>query len=180
MKFSLPTALLTGAIALTLVYFFGFVKIFGNGHISTATWAWQAWTPETNYEHGPLIPLISAFLIWYKRDKLRAAPIGSSKWGWLFIGVGIFLFFAGVRTLQGRIALTAFPIILFGVVLYGWGRDVARIVLFPIAFLLFMVPAQFSHASDDEIAIHRNECRLRDMQSAGTRCLRGWNNNQRV
>ena len=69
--------------------------------------------------------------------------MGSSKWGWLFIAVGIFLFFAGARTLQGRIALTAFPIILFGIVLYGWGKDVARIVLFPIAFLLFMVPLNF-------------------------------------
>ena len=142
-KFNLATALWAGAIALTLIYFFGFVKIFANGHISTAIWAWQAWTPETNYEHGPLIPLISAFLVWYKRDKLRATPIGSSKWGWLFIGVGIFLFFAGARTLQGRIALTAFPIVLFGIVLYGWGKDVARIVLFPIAFLLFMVPLNF-------------------------------------
>ena len=68
---------------------------------------------------------------------VRRSGVGCSS------AVGIFLFFAGARTLQGRIALTAFPIILFGIVLYGWGRHVARIVLFPIAFLLFMVPLNF-------------------------------------
>jgi exosortase len=142
-RFNTADVLWLGAIGLTLAYFFGFVKIFANGHISTALWTWQAWTPETNYEHGPLIPLITAYLIWYKRDKLRAAPVGSSKWGWLFIGAGIFMFFVGARTLQGRIALTAFPFILFGIVLYAWGKAVARILLFPIAFLLFMVPLNF-------------------------------------
>jgi exosortase len=135
--------LLLAAVALTLIYFFGFVKIFANGHISTAMWAWQAWTPETNYEHGPLIPLITAYLIWFKRDKLRVAPIGSSRWGWFFIAFGVLLFVAGARTLQGRLALTALPFILFGIVLYVFGKPVARILLFPIAFLFFMVPLNF-------------------------------------
>ncbi|HWX16254.1 MAG TPA: exosortase/archaeosortase family protein [Chthoniobacterales bacterium] len=136
-------ALLLITIAATLVYFFGYVKIFTNGSLSTWIWAWQAWNPETNYEHAKIIPLITVFLVWYARDKLKVAPIGSSRWGWLFIGVGLFFFVAGARTLQARLALTALPFLLFGVVLCVWGRHVARILLFPIAFLLFMVPLNF-------------------------------------
>jgi exosortase len=34
-------------------------------------------------------------------------------------------------------------VLLFGIVLYVWGRAVARVLLFPIAFLLFMVPLNF-------------------------------------
>jgi exosortase len=138
----IAAALLLTIIA-TLVYFFGFVKIFMNGSLSTCIWAWQAWDPETNYEHGKIIPLITLFLVWHARDKLKVAPIGSSRWGWLFIGVGLFLFVAGARTLQARLALTSLPLLLFGVVLYVWGRHVARILLFPVAFLLFMVPLNF-------------------------------------
>jgi exosortase len=141
-KNPIPVALVA-AVATTLVYFFGFVKLFSNGGLSTWTWAWQAWNPETNYEHAKIIPLITLFLVWYARDKLKVAPIGSSRLGWLFIGVGLFLFVAGARTLQARLALTSFPFLLFGVVLYVWGRHVARILLFPIAFLLFMVPLNF-------------------------------------
>ena len=135
-------ALLT-AIVGTLIYFFGFHPLFTNGKLSTWTWAWQAWNPETNYEHAKLIPLIVAFLVWNSRDKLRAATIGSSRWGWLFIGIGLFLFVAGARTLQARLSLTAIPFTLFGIVLYVWGREVARVLLFPIAFLLFTVPLNF-------------------------------------
>ncbi len=130
-------------IAATLVYFLGFVRLFVNGGVSTLVWAWQAWTPETNYEHARLIPLIVVFLVWYDRDKLKRAPVSSSPWGWLFIGFGLFLFFAGARTLQARLALTALPFLLFGIVYYVWGKSVARILLFPIAFLLFMVPLNF-------------------------------------
>jgi exosortase len=136
-----PALLLT--IIATLVYFFGFVKLFTNGSLSTWTWAWQAWTPETNYEHAKIIPLITVFLVWYARNKLKVAPIGSSRWGWLFVGIGLFFFLAGARTLQARLTLTSLPFLLFGVVLYVWGKHVARILLFPIAFLLFMVPLNF-------------------------------------
>src|SRR5882724_3525057 len=101
--------LLIVTIILTFVYFFGVLHLFTNGQLSTCTWALQAWTPETNYEHAKYIPLIAAFLIWYDRDKLRNATVGSSRWGWLFIGFGLFLFIAGARTLQARITLTALP-----------------------------------------------------------------------
>jgi exosortase len=130
-------------ISITLIYFFGFLKVFSGEHLSTFVWAWQAWNPENNYEHAKLIPLVAIFLVWYDRNRLKAARIGSSLWGWLFIGIGLFLFFAGARTLQARLALTALPFVLFGVVLYVWGREVARILLFPTAFLLFMVPLNF-------------------------------------
>lgn len=138
----LAAALLLTIIA-TLVYFFGFLKLFTGGTLSTWIWAWRAWNPETNYEHAKIIPLIAVFLVWYARDKLKVAPVGFSRWGWLFIGIGLFLFVAGARTLQGRLALTSLPFLLFGVVLYVWGRHVARILLFPIAFLFFMVPLNF-------------------------------------
>ncbi len=141
-------AFLLAAIAATFVYFFGFLPLFTNGQLSTLVWAWQAWNPETNYEHAKLIPLIVAFLVWNARDKLKKAELGSSKWGWLFIAFGLFLFFAGARTLQARLTLTSLPFLIFGIVLYVWGRNVARILLFPIFFLLFAVPLNFiAHAT---------------------------------
>ncbi len=138
----LPTFLGAAVLAI-LVYFFGFMPLFSGERLSTFHWAWQAWNPETNYEHAKFIPLIVAFLIWHSRDELRAAPIGSSRCGWLFIGFGLFLYFAAARTLQARLALTALPFLLFGTVLYLWGRSVGRLLLFPIAFLFFMVPLNF-------------------------------------
>ncbi|MDQ6622162.1 MAG: exosortase/archaeosortase family protein [Verrucomicrobiota bacterium] len=136
-------AFLTAAVAAILIYFFGFVPLFTNGGLSTWVWAWQAWNPETNYEHAKLIPLIVAFLVWHSSGKLKAARVSSSPLGWVFIGFGLLLFIGGARTLQARLALTAIPFLLYGIVLYVWGKEVARVLLFPIAFLLFMVPLNF-------------------------------------
>jgi exosortase len=137
------SALLLATIVATFVYFFGSAPLYADHKLSVFGWAWQAWNPETNYEHAKLIPLVVAFLIWYDRGKLKAAPVGSSRWGWLFVGVGLFLFVAGARTVQARLALTALPFLLFGVALYVFGKQIARVLLFPIAFLFFMVPLNF-------------------------------------
>lgn len=146
-------AVLLFTIVGTLVYFLGFIRLFVNGSVSTLVWAWQSWNPETNYEHAMLIPFIVIFLVWYDRQKLANAPVSSSRWGWLFIGFGLFLFFAGARTLQARLALSALPFLLFGIVLYVWGRAVARVLLFPIAFLLFMVPLNFLTAATSKLQL---------------------------
>jgi len=116
----LAAALLLTIIA-TLVYFFGFVKLFTNESLSTWIWACQAWNPETNYELAKIIPIITIFLVWHTRNKLKVALVSSSRWGWLFIGVGLFLFVAGTRTLQARLALPSLPFLLFGI-LCVWGE----------------------------------------------------------
>jgi exosortase len=60
--------------------------------------------------------------------------------GLVFIGTGVALFLLSARCLQPRFALTSVPFLIYGSVLYIWGRQVARIILFPCAFLIFMVP----------------------------------------
>jgi len=135
--------LLLFTIVVTFVYFFGVVPLFADRLFSAFGWAWLAWNPETNYEHAKLIPLIVIGLLWYDRKKIFNAETGSSAWGWVFLGAGLLLFLVSARTVQARFALAALPLILFGVVLYVWGKSVARVMLFPIAFLFFMVPLNF-------------------------------------
>jgi exosortase len=114
-----------------------------DGRLSTAAWAWQAWNPETNYEHAKIIPLLVVIFIWLSRAKLKAARLSSSRWGWLFFIFGLIFFLVGARTVQARLALCALPFLLFGIVLYVFGKEVARVLIFPIAFLFFMVPLNF-------------------------------------
>ncbi len=136
-------AFLVAAIAGALIYFFGFVKLFSTWTLSTWVWGWQAWNTEANLEHVRLLPFIVAFVVWLDRKKIAAAKVGTSRWGWLFIAIGIFLFVVSGRTLQARLAIGAIPFLIFGIVLYVWGKEVARALLFPIAFLFFMEPLQF-------------------------------------
>jgi exosortase len=139
------SALLLLTVLGTLVYFFGFLPlfvkgVFTSGVSSTAAWAWQAWNPTANQEHSKLVPLISLALIWYHRKKIKNAEKRGSNSGLLFVAIGIALFLLSARCLQPRFALASIPFLIYGSVLYLWGKQVARIVLFPCAFLIFMVP----------------------------------------
>ena len=138
-------ALLLCSILGTLVYFFGFLHLFVKGTFvsglcSTAAWAWQAWTPAMNQEHSKLVPFISLGLVWYHREKIRQAPKQGSNKGLIFVGIGILLFVLSARCLQPRFALASLPFLIYGSVLFLWGKEVARIVLFPCAFLIFLIP----------------------------------------
>jgi hypothetical protein len=35
-------------------------------------WIWEFTRPESYYAHSPLIPLMSGFMLWYRRDQLLA------------------------------------------------------------------------------------------------------------
>ena len=135
-----PSALLLAAIVATLVLFIGWLHLFSNGAESLAVWAWRAWNPEMNQEHSKIVPLISLGLVWYHRNEIRKAVKQPSNTGLIFIGIGVFLYVLAVRCLQPRMGLAAIPFLLCGSVYYLWGKQVARIVLFPCAFLIFTIP----------------------------------------
>lgn len=133
-------AALLGTILATLVFFFGAVHLFMNGSLTAAAWAWSAWNSENNLQHGWLVPLISLYLAWHHREKIRAAPKRGSANGLIFVFIGIAFFILSARSLQPRMALIAAPFLLYGGIRFLWGKTVARILLFPCVFLIFTIP----------------------------------------
>lgn len=133
------SALLLAGIAATFVYFFGIAHLYAGRSI--ANWAWIRYLPAYNQEHSKLIPFVFLFLLWYHREALWKANKHGNNWGLALVGVGLLIFVVAARALQARLALVGVPVLLGGVVLFLWGKEVARILRFPIAFLIFLVPA---------------------------------------
>jgi len=130
-------ALLAG-VAWTLYYFYGVIHIYQG--LPLSAWSWGRFDPKYNSEHGKLVPLIFLFLVWYHREEIAKAKKEGCNRGLIWVVVGCLIFALGARTLQGRLGMAAAPVLLYGIVLYLWGKEVARALLFPIAFLVFMVP----------------------------------------
>ncbi|MGA3170975.1 MAG: exosortase/archaeosortase family protein [Chthoniobacteraceae bacterium] len=131
-------ALLLVAIGYTLYYFFGVIHLYQGLPISL--WAWARYAPRYNFEHGKLVLPIFAFLVWIHREEIIRAKKQGCNQGLIWVALGCLIFAAGARTLQGRVGMAAGPILLYGMVLYLWGKEVARILLFPIVFLVFLIP----------------------------------------
>ena len=131
-------ALLLATLFGIFVYFYGFLPLYAGRPI--ATWAWIRWLPEYNQEHSKLVPFVFLFLVWYHREALAKAKKAGSNWGLLLIGLGALLYVVAARALQARLALAALPLLFSGVLLFVWGKEVARILAFPSAFLIFLIP----------------------------------------
>ncbi|MDD5350591.1 MAG: exosortase/archaeosortase family protein [Chthoniobacteraceae bacterium] len=127
-------------IVATLFYFFGNLHPFAYGSISAAHWAWAAWNPESDQSYGVMVPFIALALFFYHREALARAPGGGYALGLAPLLFGILLFVLSFRCLNPRMALASVPFLLFGGIWFAWGRAAARVILFPCAFLVFMIP----------------------------------------
>ena len=97
-------------------------------------------TADRTYTHGYLILLTALWLIVRDREALEAAPIRPVPLALaavLGLSAAWLLFWhAAVQDLH----LLLLPLIAFAAILAALGRSIARIVLFPLAFLYFAMP----------------------------------------
>jgi len=133
-------AFLLAAVVATVIYFFGFLPLYANHSQPIWEWAWLRFLPQYNQEHSKLIPFAVLFLVWYHRDQIRSAPKSGNNLGLLFVALGIGCYVVAARAFQPRVALFGLPFLVYGLVLYLWGGAVARILLFPVALLFFLIP----------------------------------------
>ncbi len=104
---------------------------------------WDRWMHDPRYNHGYLVPLFSLYLLYRKKDDLRACPEGS-PWGLVFILIGLAIRGFGVLIYLDWIDAVALVPCLAGVVVF-WGGWQALALTWPaLAFLVFMIPLPFS------------------------------------
>ncbi|MCC6990788.1 MAG: exosortase [Acidobacteria bacterium] len=98
------------------------------------------WATDDNSAHGFLVVPVALFLAWERRDALAAAPRRPSVLGLVVVFGSLAVLAAG--TLGAELFLTRIAIVgvLVGVVLFALGWHHLRLLAFPLAFLLLMVP----------------------------------------
>ena len=98
------------------------------------------WYTDDNYSHGFFIIPLAAYFAWERRDDLAIAPIKTAWTGLAVVAASLVLLVGGL--LGAELFLSRVSVIgaLAGAVLFIFGWQVFRIVLFPLAFLLLMVP----------------------------------------
>ena len=104
-------------------------------------WMFDRWfSRDSYYSHGILIPFLVIFFIWQKRSKIINQPFIASVWGnrLFLIGVGIHL----LSLIAGVYFTSAFSlvIVLLGLVLQLYGRQVFKELYLPLLFLVLMIP----------------------------------------
>jgi exosortase len=101
------------------------------------------WRVDPRYSHGFLVPLFSAFLLWYRRDMLAQARLQPRWWGLLLVAAGLALDLGGVRYHFGWFEGASLMLALAGLCVLVGGWPVLRWAWPAIGFLFFMIPLPY-------------------------------------
>ncbi len=98
------------------------------------------WKAVDDYSHGFLIVPLALYFAWEKRAELARAEIRGSWWGLLPLGLATFTLTVGRLGVELMNLRVSFVLTLIGLTLLLLGRQVFRVLWFPLFFLFLMVP----------------------------------------
>lgn len=98
------------------------------------------WANDDNYSHGFLIVPLAVYFAWERRERLRAAPVSPSTFGLVVVLGSLATLVAGVLGAEFFLARVSLLSLIAGAVLFLFGWAHLRILAFPLAFLLLMIP----------------------------------------
>ncbi len=100
----------------------------------------RQWGEDENYSHGYLVPVLSAFLVWQRRASLKALPVRPVAGGLVVLVAGVGLALLGHLGAELFVTRMSLLVTIAGLVLYLLGWEHLRLLAFPIAYLVFMIP----------------------------------------
>ena len=98
------------------------------------------WIGSEDYSHGMFVPLISLFLIWQTRHRLAEAGAETAWWGLAVMLGGLFLYWIGDLATLFVLQHLSLWMVIVGLVIASIGVRRARIIAFPLAYLLTSIP----------------------------------------
>jgi len=127
-RYTLAFATIAVAAALALVYW------------DVLTGLAVQWSHDSDYSHGFLVLPLAAYFTYQRRSRLRLAPVRPTAWGLAIVGSGFVIFAAGVAAADLFLARVSLLPVVAGCVLFLFGAAHLRVLMFPLLFLLLMVP----------------------------------------
>lgn len=100
----------------------------------------RIWETKEEYSYGYMIPFITLFLIWQKKDLLERINFSGSWVGLAVVVLGFALFMLGNLSTLFLIVQYSFLVVVFGLALTFCGWRGFKIIAVPLLFLAFMIP----------------------------------------
>jgi len=120
--------LLVTAVLVVMLYATNFAKLFSD------------WLIDENYSHGFFVPVAFAWMLWHRRQELANSQVSPRPWALVIVLLALLQLAAGTLGAENFVAHSSLLVLLCGITLFLFGTEMLRIVAFPIAWLLFMIP----------------------------------------
>jgi len=101
---------------------------------------WERWLGEDAYHHCLFVPVVVGWLIWRKRDRLRAMQPRPARAGLVLLGAGLLMYIIAMR-IGLRVAVGfSFPVVILGLVWAALGMRHIRALAYSLSLLVFLIP----------------------------------------
>ena len=98
------------------------------------------WNDDPDYSHGFLVPALVSYFVWERWDRLKGGRLAPSLWGIGLLGLGLLILVIGSVGAELYLQRSSLIVVLAGLVLLILGSQALKTLLFPIAFIFFMIP----------------------------------------
>jgi exosortase B len=120
-----------------IIVLLGWAAMFGPAYVGLAN---TIWATDSN-GHGPIILAVSVWLLWRKKDELLALPRKpATAVALVALLVSIGLYVIGRSQTVWSMEIAAQNLALVAVILFFFGWAGVKVALFPLVFLIFMIP----------------------------------------
>lgn len=122
--------------------------LLGYMYVDGLVYLFSRWFGTEDYSHGIFVPLISGFLIWQSRQRLREVSTEQSWWGLGVIVLGLLLYVVGELSTLFVVFHVSLWVVIMGLAISLLGVRGTRTIAFPLCYLLTAIPLpMFVYAS---------------------------------
>lgn len=100
----------------------------------------RVWDTSKEYGYGYMIPALTAFLIWQRKNSIERIPFDGSWLGIVLVLMGLGLYFIGSIATLYVVSQYGLLLVVAGLALGFTGREGFKLLLVPLLFLVFMIP----------------------------------------
>ena len=98
------------------------------------------WYNDPDYSHGFIVPLISGYFVYQRREALKKTLVSPYAPGLFVIILGILLLIIGYKGTELFTMRLSMLIVLAGIILNFFGKEIFRTLLLPGFYLVLMIP----------------------------------------
>ncbi|MCE5199276.1 MAG: exosortase C-terminal domain/associated protein EpsI [Armatimonadota bacterium] len=106
----------------------------------TFVYLWNRWLHDSQYSLAFLVPFVSGYFIWRLWKQATSTRVDASPWGLGLIIAALLMHFVGTLLDVAVISGMSILVLLLGVCLHFRGSGFTKVLWFPLAYTVFMVP----------------------------------------
>lgn len=124
-------------------YFLGALALAAVLYLNVVLEMATQWREDPNYSHGFLIPLVSGYFLYEKRNDIFRLTAEPSNWGLIVILFSLVLLTLGKTAIEYFSMRISLVFLIAGALWYLFGLQLLTATLLPVFFLAFMVPLPY-------------------------------------